>query len=106
MAYGLPDGHAIESVLMPYQETWHRSTHGLGRCKDLGRTQGRPPDCMHFQPGTVSRRDIFRDLFTLEVGCAMGCVFCATGQMGFKRHLTSSEIFEQVLGVDRYGLFS
>ena len=31
-----------------------------------------------------------------QVGCAMGCVFCATGQMGFKRHLTSSEIFEQV----------
>ncbi|CAJ1443096.1 unnamed protein product [Effrenium voratum] len=30
-----------------------------------------------------------------QVGCAMGCVFCATGQMGFKRHLTSAEIFEQ-----------
>ena len=25
----------------------------------------------------------------------MGCVFCATGQMGFKRHLSSAEIFEQ-----------
>lgn len=32
-----------------------------------------------------------------QVGCAMGCVFCATGQMGFKRHLTSGEIIEQVL---------
>jgi 23S rRNA (adenine2503-C2)-methyltransferase len=27
----------------------------------------------------------------------MGCVFCATGQMGFRRHLTSGEIIEQVL---------
>jgi 23S rRNA (adenine2503-C2)-methyltransferase len=27
----------------------------------------------------------------------MGCVFCATGQMGFRRHLTSGEIAEQVL---------
>jgi 23S rRNA (adenine2503-C2)-methyltransferase len=27
----------------------------------------------------------------------MGCVFCATGQMGFKRNLTSGEIVEQVL---------
>ena len=26
----------------------------------------------------------------------MGCVFCATGQMGFSRQLTSDEIFEQV----------
>lgn len=32
-----------------------------------------------------------------QAGCAMGCVFCATGQMGFSRHLTSAEIFEQAL---------
>jgi 23S rRNA (adenine2503-C2)-methyltransferase len=30
-----------------------------------------------------------------QAGCAMGCVFCATGQMGFARHLTSTEIVEQ-----------
>jgi 23S rRNA m2A2503 methyltransferase len=32
-----------------------------------------------------------------QAGCAMDCVFCATGQMGFKRNLTSGEIVEQVL---------
>ncbi len=32
-----------------------------------------------------------------QAGCAMGCVFCATGQMGFARHLTAGEIFEQVV---------
>jgi 23S rRNA (adenine2503-C2)-methyltransferase len=32
-----------------------------------------------------------------QAGCAMGCVFCATGQMGFNRHLSSGEIVEQVL---------
>jgi 23S rRNA (adenine2503-C2)-methyltransferase len=32
-----------------------------------------------------------------QAGCAMGCVFCATGQMGFARHLTATEIFEQAL---------
>lgn len=31
-----------------------------------------------------------------QVGCAMGCVFCATGQMGFRRHLTAGEIVSQV----------
>lgn len=31
-----------------------------------------------------------------QAGCAMGCVFCATGQMGFSRQLTSEEIYEQV----------
>jgi 23S rRNA (adenine2503-C2)-methyltransferase len=30
-----------------------------------------------------------------QAGCAMGCVFCATGQMGFARHLSADEIFEQ-----------
>jgi len=32
-----------------------------------------------------------------QVGCAMGCRFCATGKMGFKRNLTSEEITDQVL---------
>ncbi len=32
-----------------------------------------------------------------QAGCAMGCVFCATGQMGFQRHLSVGEIVEQVL---------
>lgn len=30
-----------------------------------------------------------------QAGCAMGCSFCATGQAGFKRHLTTGEIVEQ-----------
>ena len=32
-----------------------------------------------------------------QAGCAMGCVFCATGQMGFARHLTDGEIVQQAL---------
>lgn len=32
-----------------------------------------------------------------QVGCPMGCVFCATGQMGFVRSLSSGEILAQVL---------
>jgi 23S rRNA (adenine2503-C2)-methyltransferase len=32
-----------------------------------------------------------------QAGCAMGCVFCATGQMGFFRNLTVGEIVAQVL---------
>ncbi len=32
-----------------------------------------------------------------QAGCALGCVFCATGQMGFGRHLSAAEIFEQAM---------
>jgi len=31
-----------------------------------------------------------------QVGCAMGCTFCATGQFGFDRHLDAGEITAQV----------
>jgi 23S rRNA (adenine2503-C2)-methyltransferase len=36
-----------------------------------------------------------------QAGCAMGCVFCATGQMGFVRHLSAGEIVAQALHVER-----
>ena len=36
-----------------------------------------------------------------QVGCAMGCVFCATGQMGYSRHLSAGEIVAQVVHVAR-----
>lgn len=34
-----------------------------------------------------------------QAGCAMGCVFCATGQMGFERNLRAEEIVAQVVQV-------
>ena len=36
-----------------------------------------------------------------QVGCAMGCVFCATGQMGYRRHLSAGEIVSQAVHVAR-----
>jgi 23S rRNA (adenine2503-C2)-methyltransferase len=34
-----------------------------------------------------------------QVGCAMGCVFCATGRMGFHRNLAAWEIVDQVVKI-------
>jgi 23S rRNA (adenine2503-C2)-methyltransferase len=36
-----------------------------------------------------------------QAGCAMGCVFCATGQMGFQRQLSAGEIVAQAVHVAR-----
>ncbi|MCL4107136.1 UNVERIFIED_CONTAM: hypothetical protein GTU68_039128 [Idotea baltica] len=36
-----------------------------------------------------------------QVGCAMGCVFCASGLLGVKRNLSTGEILEQILRIDR-----
>lgn len=47
----------------------------------------------------------YRDRATVcvssQVGCALGCVFCATGQLGFTRDLTTGEIVAQAMFVDR-----
>jgi 23S rRNA (adenine2503-C2)-methyltransferase len=55
----LPDGEAIESVLIP----------------------------------SGSRRTL---CISSQAGCALGCTFCATGRMGFRRNLTPFEIAGQV----------
>jgi 23S rRNA (adenine2503-C2)-methyltransferase len=34
-----------------------------------------------------------------QVGCPLGCTFCATGKMGFKRNLTSGEIVDQIIAL-------
>jgi 23S rRNA (adenine2503-C2)-methyltransferase len=65
--FELNDGHLIEAVLMRYD------------------------------PNTNSGKGRRTLCISTQAGCAMGCVFCATGQMGFSRHLTSGEIIAQVM---------
>ncbi|MBX9687771.1 MAG: 23S rRNA (adenine(2503)-C(2))-methyltransferase RlmN [Candidatus Obscuribacterales bacterium] len=36
-----------------------------------------------------------------QVGCAVGCTFCATGYLGFKRNLSSQEIVDQLMSIQR-----
>lgn len=52
----------------------------------------------HLIEAVLMRYDRRRTLcISTQVGCAMGCTFCATGQMGFHRHLSSGEIVAQVM---------
>lgn len=43
----------------------------------------------------------FTACLSSQVGCAMGCVFCATGQMGYSRNLSAGEIVAQAHHVER-----
>lgn len=36
-----------------------------------------------------------------QVGCVFGCSFCATGKMGFLRHLTPGEIVDQIIKINQ-----
>src|SRR5271157_1663813 len=77
--FKLHDGHFIEAVLMRYGEPSPPTP--------LPEGEG--------QRGEVKQRRTL--CISTQAGCAMGCVFCATGQMGFKRHLSSGEIVAQVM---------
>lgn len=53
-------------------------------------TSGRPG-------GTRGQGDRVTQCISTQVGCAMGCVFCASGVAGLKRHLGAHEIVAQVI---------
>ena len=55
------------------------------------------PDALAIEAVLMRYQDRRTLCISSQAGCAMGCVFCATGQMGFRRNLTSGEIVEQVL---------
>ncbi len=74
-AFNLHDDSIIETVLMKY---------------DPAEISEQPEQKHHGK----RRRTI---CLSTQVGCAMGCVFCATGQMGFKRNLSSGEIIAQLM---------
>ena len=52
-------------------------------------------------PDPSGRRPRSTVCVSTQAGCAMGCVFCATGQMGFERNLTAGEIVAQVMHIAR-----
>jgi 23S rRNA (adenine2503-C2)-methyltransferase len=50
---------------------------------------------MHF-PGAAGRRARRTLCISSQAGCAVGCPFCATGELGFGRDLEAAEILDQV----------
>ena len=47
-------------------------------------------------------RNTYALCVSTQVGCAMNCSFCATGKLGFTRHLNVGEIVEQYLFVQHH----
>jgi 23S rRNA (adenine2503-C2)-methyltransferase len=75
--FRLEDGQLVETVLMHYVDP-----------ADL--------DDEEPEPGAVppGRHTV---CFSTQAGCAMACVFCATGQMGLVRDLSAGECVEQIV---------
>lgn len=81
----LRDGNLIEAVLMKYSGSSDYSSDN--------------DSSLHNGSKSIVLREKKRRTLCIssQVGCGMGCVFCATGQIGFKRNLSSGEILAQVI---------
>jgi 23S rRNA (adenine2503-C2)-methyltransferase len=55
---------------------------------------------MHY-PSTPDRRERHTLCISSQAGCAVGCPFCATGELGFARDLETAEILDQVRAAAR-----
>jgi 23S rRNA (adenine2503-C2)-methyltransferase len=55
---------------------------------------------MHYPPRT-GRRERHTVCISSQAGCAVGCPFCATGELGFTRDLETAEIVDQVRAAAR-----
>jgi 23S rRNA (adenine2503-C2)-methyltransferase len=54
-------------------------------------------DAAEPEPGAAASRERHTVCLSTQAGCAMGCVFCATGQMGLLRDLGRGECVAQVV---------
>ncbi len=52
-------------------------------------------DGQHIETVLIPEKDHFTLCLSTQVGCALGCTFCATGRMGLIRNLTMAEILGQ-----------
>ena len=78
----LHDGKDVETVLIPQLE----------RDPDVDEADQSDDLKAGLRPSSVVTQCI-----SSQVGCAMGCVFCASGVAGLQRHLSAAEIVSQVL---------
>jgi 23S rRNA (adenine2503-C2)-methyltransferase len=86
--FKLADGNVIETVLMYH---WHEKESNKDTRKILrSRTDHKISEETH----TLNRITI---CVSSQVGCAVGCVFCVTGKLGFKKNLSREEIVLQLL---------
>jgi 23S rRNA (adenine2503-C2)-methyltransferase len=95
----LADGASIETVIIPA----NKNNEGDA---DVGASdvEAEDPDESGTGTGTGARVDVspgsgdrVTQCISTQVGCAMGCVFCASGVAGLKRNLGAHEIVAQVI---------
>jgi 23S rRNA (adenine2503-C2)-methyltransferase len=96
----LPDGRAVECVLIPMTNDDDADVAAVDNDVDEQGDEVRDAD----GDGVVGDGPMQRVTLCIstQVGCAMGCVFCASGKAGLTRGLTAAEVVAQVLFAKAY----
>jgi adenine C2-methylase RlmN of 23S rRNA A2503 and tRNA A37 len=108
MLIELVDGYQIESVIMFYDTRlkWDKAAPPPDDDNDDNNGNNDSDDNDFKSNHSCIQREQGRLRATLcvssEVGCQMGCTFCATGTMGLKADLTTGEIVEQLVHALQY----
>ena len=82
--FNLHDGKTVETALMKFVA----SASGGPVVEKVGQAS---------LPVSKAKSYRYTICVSTQVGCPIGCPFCATGQQGFERNLTPGEIIDQVL---------
>jgi 23S rRNA (adenine2503-C2)-methyltransferase len=86
----MSDAQSVETVLLPVGKPGLRDDADAAAAED-------DDDEDDDEDGPVKRSTRVSQCISTQVGCAMGCVFCASGIAGLTRHMTAGEIVAQVL---------
>jgi len=99
------DGQSLKALLRLRGCHPERISQQDDESKDLGSDLSTEVEMTHDLIETVlisPKPGTWSACISCQVGCAMGCRFCATGKMGFKRNLTAEEITDQILFWKQY----
>jgi 23S rRNA (adenine2503-C2)-methyltransferase len=95
--FGCADGQTIETVLMHFLDPADATAGGSQDSDRDGADGPRDASALLEPRPPVAAAARHTVCLSTQVGCAMGCVFCATGQMGLVRDLDVGECVEQVV---------
>ena len=97
--------YKVSGILVPAVQAWvdQRQPVETTVVRDIASSDGetrkfllRFADGQEIETVLMGYRGRSTACISSQVGCAMGCVFCATGKMGFTRHLSAGEMVTQI----------
>lgn len=86
--FKLPDGNMIETVLMYHRHQKDDTEHSQRKILRSWTDADISPETHTLNRITVC--------ISSQVGCAVGCIFCVTGKLGFKKNLDRTEMLMQI----------